>query len=244
MKNFQLCLIFIIILFSCNKEENQFAFPIVLISTDFKVVSDVRLFTFKGEIKDTSIINKYLSVCDSSVFSINKNLTIPVANRDSIIYLTTDTLLFSKKWSESYNKLDKRIQKRNDGYLYFYKKDTTYLVKEKSFFPSNNDEIDKIIYNLGIYKPVCAIQDLPEKFGYAYVVKYLGAYIAKGSYSKLEFPFLSYRFTRGVIGFPGIFYSRSAQLYNNKFDPNVISLMKDGDTLAIKESLVVYENIQ
>jgi hypothetical protein len=219
-------------------------FPLVLTSTNLKVVSDVRLFTFKGEIKDTAIINKYLSVCDSSVFPVNKDLSIPVANRDSLIYLTADTLLFSKKWYESHNKLDKRIQKRNDGFLYFYNKDTTYLVREKSFFPSNGDEIDKIIFSLGIYKPVCAIQDLPEKFGYTYVIKYLGAYVAKGSYSKLEFPFLSYRFTRGAIGFPGIFYGRSSTLYNNKFDPNVIGFMKEGDTLAIKESLFVYENIQ
>jgi len=243
MKNYYYCLIFITILFSCNKEENQLSFPIILVSTDFKVVSDVRLFTFKGEIKDTSVINKYLSVCDSSVFPINKDLSIPVTNRDSIIYLTADTILFSKIWTESYNKLDKRIQKRNDGYLYFYKKDTTYLVKEKG--DTDNAEIDNIIFNLGIYKPVKEIQDLPHNFGYTYMVKYLRAYIAKGSYSKLEFPYISYRFTRGIIGFPGgMFYSRSSQLYNNKFDPNVINLMKEGDTLAIKESLFVYENIK
>lgn len=243
MKNYYFCLVFIVVLFSCRKEENQLTFPIVLVSTEHRVVSDIRLFTSSGEIKDTLTIKKYLRGFDSSVFTPQKNILIPTDSRDTLIYTTSDTLLFSKSWPESRHRQDKRLQKPKDGYLYFYMTDTIYLVPIGDIIGNTYNYFDSIESNLGVYKTY--FREISDRLmGYSHIIKYLGAYLAKGSYDHLEFPVFSYRFTRGVIGFPGIYLSRGASFYNNKFNPKVVDYLISGDTLAIQESVFIYEKSQ
>ncbi|RYE27427.1 MAG: hypothetical protein EOP48_34465 [Sphingobacteriales bacterium] len=64
------------------------------------------------------------------------------------------------------------------------------------------------------------------------------AYVATGTTNRLEFPLLTYKITRRING---IFTGLALQNYNNIFDPTVLSLLQDGDTLAIQTAKRIYE---
>jgi hypothetical protein len=63
------------------------------------------------------------------------------------------------------------------------------------------------------------------------------AFIATGSIQQLEFPLLTYKLSRNT-NLSHVQVTRGN--YNNLFNLSVLSLLQDGDTLAIQTSKTVY----
>jgi hypothetical protein len=219
-------LFFLIISFGCEKEVPEiFSYPSILISREYKIMTEVKLFTKRGQINDKTVIGNYLNKVAPGIFYQNKDAFVPINKPDTLNYYSTDTVLFSIPgiWG-------KRVAKQEGSYLFFYMPDT--LIGFKSL--QQDSEFKSIINGIGIYKPY--YNDL-HFYGSIYQ-EVFNAFIARGNPNRLEFPQITYRITRR--GNNSYYAGYSSKNYNNVFDPNVLKLLQEGDTLAIQEAKIVY----
>ncbi len=218
------------ILIGCEKDEINYDFPITLISTEYRITSEMKLFTKTGQIMDNLIIDKYLASDSLGYFYSRIDTNLQLGAPDTIIYEYQDTVLFSEPglWG-------KRIPKNNGSYIYFYLTDTLIGFK---FTMQQNSEFKDIISQIGIHKPY--YEDFGPSTGFSPSSMYqrvFDAKIAIGSPNKLEFPLLTYRLSRTKDNYRA---GLGRTNYNNVFDSNVINLLESGDTLAIQEAKIIY----
>jgi hypothetical protein len=220
------------IIFGCEKDEINYNFPITLISTEYKIISELKLFTKTGQIMDNLIIDKYLASNRLGYFYSRIDTNLQLGAPDTIIYEYQDTVLFSEPglWG-------KRIPKNNGNYIYFYLTDT--LIGNKTM--QQESELKDIINQIGIQKPY--FEDYGPSTGLPPFTRFqrvFDAKIAKGSPNKLEFPLLTYLLSRTKDNYRTGFGIKN---YNNVFDSNVINLLESGDTLAIQEAKIIYTSL-
>jgi hypothetical protein len=222
----------LLILISCEKEAINYAFPITLISTEYQVTSELKLFTKSGQITDKLIIDNYLALDSQRYFYSCLDTVLILDHYDTLIYLYQDTVLFSEPglWG-------KRIPKKEGAYIYFYLTDT--LIGYKTIF--QNSELKDIFNQIGLHKPF--YEDFGPSIGYPHSRMFqreFNAKIAKGTPVSLEFPLLSYKLTRTNDYYRA---GSSRKNYNNIFDINVLNLLESSDTLAIQEAKIIYKAI-
>ncbi|MGZ5189420.1 MAG: hypothetical protein ACXWCZ_00290 [Flavisolibacter sp.] len=222
MKSFFISLGIIAIFISCRKDD----YSAHLISTKYEITSSPKVYTKHGQITDKTVIENYIKGWSSNYFFFNIDTSINY-RPDTLVFKTRDTLIFpylQDIWA-------KRLVKAGGGYLFYYMTDT--LLGHKRM----DNVLNSIVANIGILKPfykdACFWNNGSCISEWVY-----DAYVASGTTHGLEFPLLTYKITRSMNGFnTGL----AAQNYNNVFDPSVINLLQDGDTLAIQTSRRIYE---
>jgi hypothetical protein len=218
----------IAIFVSCSKDNN---FPAQLVSVKYQVTSSPKVYTRQGEVTGKTVVESYISSWAGNYFFFNTDTVISYPS-DTILFKTRDTLIIPHLqglWG-------KRVVKANGGYLYFYLSDT--LVGNKR----TDNVLNNIAANIGISKPfyMDACPWYVGTNGPACISeKVYDAYIATGTTNRLEFPMLTYKITRRTNN--GFSAGLALQNYNNVFDPSVLSLLQDGDTLAIQTARRIYE---
>ena len=218
-------LLFLIAAFGCEKETIEVVnYPAVLVAREYHVLTDVKLFTKTGQITDKAIISSYLKKDTQGYFYKNKDSHVPINKPDTVIYQSKDTVLFSSPGDWGI-----RVPKQVGDYIHFSMTDT--LAGFKSLMEEG--PLVKIIRQIGLFKPY--YEDIgPSNYGYQRV---FSAFVAKGNPRRLEFPELTYLVTRR---WDNTYNSVSMKNYNNVLDPDVVNLLRDGDTLAIQEAKIVY----
>ena len=183
------------------------------------------MYTKFGEIIDKAIIAKYVATSTENYFYLNTD-TIIKTPQDTITFKSGDTVLFSSNaiWGT-------RIAVQKGQYTYFYMTDTLLGYK-----PMPNP-LNYIGSEIGTFKPY--VKDACGVPGPCFFQDVYDAFIATGSRHRLEFPLLTYKITRGINSYhTGL----ARKNYNNIFDNYVLSLLQDGDTLAIQTSKKIYTN--
>ncbi len=217
------------LLFGCKKDEIDYNFPIVLISTEYKITSELKLYTKSGQITDDLVISNYLASDTFGMFYSRIDTTLEIIYADTVIYEYHDTVLFSDPglWG-------KRIPENTGDYIFFYLTDT--LIGFKS--THENSALQNVINQIGIHKPYYG--DYPPNFYPPSTIyqRVYNAKIAKGTPRRLEFPLLTYKLSRVRDNYRA---GEGRMNYNNVFDNNVINLLESGDTLAIQEAKIVYK---
>lgn len=227
MRSFFVSLVIAAVFISCRKNE---IFPNRLISTSYQVTSSPKVYTRQGEITDPAVIENYIKAWSGNYFFFNRDTAIHYPP-DTLVFKTRDTLIFPGypgPWG-------KRVVKPGGAYLFFYLPDTLLGYKRM------DNVLNTIAANIGVAKPfyqdACpwymGINGPPCTTEWVY-----DAYMATGATNRLEFPLLTYKITRRTNGFSA---GLALQNYNNVFDPSVLNLLQDGDTLAIQTARRVYE---
>ncbi len=222
-------LFLLLLVAGCEKEADVFfTYPATLVAREYKIVSQVQVFTNQGPITDASVISNYLKKDTTGFFYPVKDAYVPLKYQDTIVYQSKDTVLFNLPgdWG-------KRIVKRKGAYLYLYLPDT--LIG----YNSQMQDFKNVVNNLGVQKPYRQEVAVSSPYGSPYVEVY-DALIAKGDPNELEFPRINYLITRKrKSSSSGLRVSN----YNNVFDPKVIKWLEAGDTLAIQEGKTIYKKL-
>ena len=213
------------ILISCKKNG---AYPAQLVATKYELTSLPKVYCKFGEVTDKSIVENYVKSWAGSYFSFNIDTTIQFPP-DTIVFEERDRVVFPAG-----SLVDKRVVRSIGQYLFFYMSDTITLLKRP----------DNVLYaitdKIGIVKPFRK-DACPYYIGANGSCNYeqvYDAYIATGSSSRLEFPMMAYKITRRQTGYAtGV----ASSAYNNVFDPTVLNLLQDGDTIAIQNARRTYE---
>ena len=91
LRIFSACLLLIsacLFLFSgCNREAVGPDYPITYVSGEYRIVTDVRLFSYEGEVMERDIIDKYLEQLDTWVFHRTGDTVMPPRFNNTIVYL-------------------------------------------------------------------------------------------------------------------------------------------------------------
>ena len=222
MKSFFFCLVIIAICISCRKDED---FSARLISTKYEITSSPKVYTKNGLVTDKTVVENYLKGWAGNYFFLNVDTTVNYPP-DTLVYKSRDTLIFppSGIWG-------KRVVKPGNGYLFFYMTDTLQGYKRM------DNVLNSIVSKIGIVKPFYK-ESCPWYLGSPCMNEWVyDAYIATGNTNRLEFPLLTYKITRTTSN-TGTGLAR--QNYNNVFDPSVLNLLEDGDTLAIQTAKRIY----
>lgn len=210
---------------SCKKNST---YPAQLVATKYELTSLPKVYCKYGEVTNKSIVENYINSWVGNYFSFNLDTVIWV-RPDTILFETRDRAVFAggSFW-------DRRIVKSTGQYLFFYMTDTL------TGFKRPDNVLYPITDKIGIVKPF-RIDACPYYPGTNCIYeKVYDAYIATGSTNRLEFPLLAYKITRSQTGFAtGV----ASSAYNNVFDPSVLNLLQDGDTLAIQNARRIYERI-
>lgn len=175
-KLFYLCLL--VTVFGCEKETNDIInYPSILVANEYQVLSDVKLFTRKGQITDNTVINSYLAKDTSGIFYQNKTSYFSKPKTDTLLYQTRDTVIFSLpgEWG-------KRLPKQVGDYIYFCMPDT--LIGFKTL--QQEGPFNEIIRQIGLFKPY--YEEVAIGSNYQRV---FDAFVAKGNAEKLEFPYIT-----------------------------------------------------
>jgi hypothetical protein len=230
----------LVVLFSivgCEKEDSQeLSYPYSLVLKDYKLTSEVKLFSKFGEIKNKFVIQHYFAQDKyrNHYFYSNVDTIFKLEYADTLTYKSPDTLLFPEPglWG-------KRIFKKVDDYMFFYLTDTLNGAMGSGV---RNIDFENVIQNICLYKFYLKNTAFPSYNGGISASRVYDARIAKGTPYRLEFPSLSYTVTHRPLGRS---YASSAGYsnINNIFDSNVLKLLKDGDTLAVQTSLKTYVKI-
>lgn len=226
MKKSLLIITIILVLFSCNKGDGFLRYPVQLISTEYQSISYPKVYTKYGEITDRTIIEGYIKAWSGQYFYFNTD-TVITYPPDAITFKTSDTAIFSSQPGD----WGKRVVKKNGGYFYFYMKDTLQGFKRM------DNLLNIITSKIGTVKPYYK-DSCPVFMGTSCMYEWIyDAHIATGTMERLEFPLLTYKITRTSSGSST---GLARQHYNNVFDPSVLSLLQDGDTLAIQTAKMIY----
>lgn len=238
MKNLFFLFIISSVLFACGSDDTPeaepvFDYPVTLRATGYEIKSKIRMYTPNGEVKNQAFINDYVNrppvpetmPADNTLFYIDTNTLVDVSKFGLLNYTHKDTILFDDP--EPWNK---RIVKKENGYNYFYMRDTLTTLSQQG----SNEHLNTIMDNIGTYKPYRKPFMLG---GEPLYWRYYDARIAKGNPNKLEFPNLIYKIsTKNNSGYS---YT-STKHYNNIFDPSVLNLLQPGDTLLVQEVNIIY----
>jgi hypothetical protein len=214
---------FLSLLISCTKEHQQ-QYPFMLISSRYQVTGYPKVYTRLGEITNRAVADAYLQQPNGNYFYLTADTTINIAS-DTITYLSSDTVLFPhlpREWGT-------RIPKEQGELIYFYMTDTL------PGFKTTESRLSAIEKEISIFKPYKS--DCFTTTGICIYQEVYDAFIATGSMQQLEFPLLTYKLTRNT----NRSHEETARWnYNNLFNISVLSLLQDGDTLAIQTSKRVY----
>ena len=214
---------------ACQNDDGEpvYTYPSTLELTDVKLTSGVKLYSKHGLITNQNAINKWRERTGFDFFRWDDYASAEFNYTGQVTFQDTDTL--TTPLSAPYDKL---VIREQDEYKTFYWRDTMY------YQSSPLQTFNTILDNLGALKVYRQhVQSPVSQYGADFIYRGL---IAKGTPEELTFPHISYAITRR---FPGsdIYAFYSEQFYNNAFDPAVISLLQDGDTLAIQEARAVYK---
>lgn len=213
--------------FACSDNDaNQFTdtYPSTLVSTNYKITGGVKLYSKYGLITNQSAINNWRNNDDTGYFYWDHYDTVSWGLGLQVTLLDRDTILYNEGFAN-----EKRIIREEQGYKFFYRKDTISLMFQ-------NSRLSEMAFNIGISKPyhrTVEAPGLPNR-----ITSFSDALIAKGNTKILKFPILAFKIT-GSPALGGSFYGE--KYTRNAFDKNFINLMQDGDTLAIQESVLTFE---
>ncbi|MBF4514857.1 hypothetical protein IRZ71_00785 [Flavobacterium sp. ANB] len=211
-----------------DDDEEVFNYPSTLKLTQYEILENVRVFTKNGEVKNENLINKFITGggFEPSIFEL-KGQSSSFEKGDIINYKTKDSVEF--EWGNSKQKLTvKDVGKE----VYFYPKDTL------TYYYANQGTLDTFFYQMGNYKPYYKKIDMPGNFPDV-AVKYYAAIVASGNPNKLTINSMTYKLIRSSN--TQIFGSSQRFVLNNGFDKNVLSLLNQGDTIAVQNTKMVYE---
>ncbi len=123
---------------------------------------------------------------------------------------------------QTYELWKKRIPRREGGYIFYYMPDTLVGIP----FVPQILEFKDIVHIIGVFKPYYKEQfRLPAPGVWTYYDIY-EAFVSWKNGQDLVFPSMSFVVSRWD--------------YNNDFDPDVISLLRETDTLAIEQYETVF----
>jgi hypothetical protein len=191
------------LLIACKKKETV-TFPVTVYLTGMVKTSDVRLFTNRTEIKDTTVINHYIA--GSQFFnlptdSLNPSYHITFESEDTAVFFGT-----SYKFSVS----------KSSGLIVFYSKPTTVLIDP-------TDRLSVLADTLLKYKN----KKIPVPQG-TNLMKYLTkeVRVAHGDYIELDLSLITFR----IVSYGGYL----SEMLENELYEGAMSAFWSNDTVAVQ----------
>ena len=216
---------------ACRKSDMQSGYTGLYISKQYKILSSPKMYTKNGEVADRASINQYLNALPAGSVPFFRNIdTVIYPGNDSIRFTTPDSAAI-----KGFSRWDKRVVKPQGDYVYLYPLDTL-----RSLANSNTSPFDEAVSKIGIYKPYYKL----TCFGYgtACISSSYEAAIAQWQSGKLSLPLMNYSLIHGESN--SIFYGTGRSGYNNVFDPSVITVLKDRDTLLVQSFELLFEKVR
>jgi len=214
----------VLIFFCACKKNDPIVYPQNLKVVGFQNVKEPRLFAKQGEIKDSKIVKRFVSVYDKSgYFSASKTYDYP---SDFITFVSADSVEVSLTEFP-----DRLAVERKDGYLFLLPKDSmTYIGDSFTDFLA-----------IGKMKPGYKTYLIPMSSGYSKFVKARIPYICSGNEQELVFPFLNaLKLVKENSSYKGSVISD----INNTFDESYVKTLGVSDTLLIQEYELLFKNSQ
>jgi len=215
----------IILIFSCKKDEafKQLTYPSVYHKSGIKLAGDLMVFSTAGEIKDPSIIDRFLP--DSSIYS---NLADQIGNNpgvmDSIKFSDAQHSIVNETYSQYHCTVDQE------------KKELILTRTDTSAGSIYNDQFTRsIMYNIGQVKPEVYSEYLLSSTRGDYIFGYTGKekYVLQESSGQLVAPeiiFIQHHL-------PGYYNGRA----NNILQSDFYKSIPTGDTVSIQGYFLLYE---
>lgn len=223
MKIVYLFAIVLFLLVACEKDDRNdviFSYPSKYHSTYLKSVSNVRLFTQKGEITDKQVIEKYLSKHGRDYLSLGERKSIEPS--DTVRILSENIAEIS--WS---GYAVEYIFKQKGRELQFIDKDTSIVT---GYFYFNKLHRALLKWQ-PVYEKQTVLPSASGKTSYAEVVEVIRA---KTVNDLLEFPFMQYIKTWNNN-------SISTVTVGNWYSESGYQYLDSGDTLSLQEFVRVFE---
>ena len=216
----------IILIFSCKKDEpfKQLTYPSVYYKSGIKIAGDLMVFSTAGEIKDPSIINRFLA-SDSFIYSSSAD---QIGNHpgvmDSIKLSDAQHAIVKESYSQ-YNCIVDQEKKE----LILTRADTS----DGSSYPEQFTY--SIMYNIGQVKPEVYSEYLISSTRGNYLFGYTGKekYVLQESNGQLVAPeiiFIQHHL-------PGYYNGRANNIFQNDFYKSIPT----GDTVSIQGYFLLYE---
>lgn len=200
-----------LVITSCKKNnEKPVTYPLNFYAERIEIVSETRMFTQDGEIKDAQKIAEFTASMDD-YFKAENNI-----DNKGELYVT---FLSKEKAIFEGNNYEFEVSQNGDQHLF-----TSEL---KTIIPPkvNDSFIDYILkYQSVVTDGTGSGLTLREmKVGY-------------GNYQEIRFPVLVYATTQGI---EGQFIHKTKMITNNEFNESVISQLRANETLAVKTYMVI-----
>ena len=217
-----ICILFI----SCKKDEDiQFTYSSIYHKTEIKAVWGVRVFSSHGEIKDHSVIRRIVRyILPASPIEIEV-VTNP-GILDSVMFIDAQQAILNHGFFDWHCVIS--MQSR---YLLLTTNDTIQA------FTSNDELSQTVGYQLGQFKPEIFLEYLVTSTGGRYLFGYKARtrYVFTQAKNKLSAPIIFYK------------HYRNSQFYEGGYINNILQKdfyknLSPGDTVALQEMAIQYEN--
>ncbi|RZJ52768.1 MAG: hypothetical protein EOO44_10755 [Flavobacterium sp.] len=234
MNKTYLVFFFALFIVGCNNDDKdvkdeEITYPSTLELTQYEITENVRIFTKDGEVKDQKVINKFINEGFGHNIFQPKGYSSNFEKANVINYKSQDSAVFN--WGTFKEKL---AVKKVGNEIYFSPKDTV------TFF-TNEESLLSFIGQMGKYKPYYKFTFVPANPP-GHVVKRYSSFVASGNANKLTFNCMSYSV---ILQRNMMVYGMSENIiYNNGFDNNVLSQLRNGDTLALQNTKLIFEKIK
>jgi hypothetical protein len=220
-----LLLVFVVFLYSCEKEQNV-TYSGTYESKEMKIMT-IRMFTNGAEVTDNIKIQQFVEkMGNQQIFITNYDSIVNVENRLRVEFLSGNKSIF-----QYIEDTDERNVVAKGDKIYFELDEilTQYNQTTNPFWA-------KVIMNFPLYNKTSTIS---TSSGFVSKTEYKHCYYANGIDSYIEFPLLSYYYKHN---FDDVILSIEAQWnLNNEFNPNVINQLTLSDTLLVQEFKIVLE---
>ncbi|MFP9114999.1 hypothetical protein ACLI1A_13765 [Flavobacterium sp. RHBU_3] len=228
MKKFFLSAMAAIAFYSCNSDDDngsQDSYPSTLHLSSYSYTTGVKLYSKYGEVTDQQAINRWRDGYGETFFVWENYGEIPIDNAmiTEITFTHPDTI--TTNYVGPYRKL---VVREEHGYKFCYFVEPILDITQ--LYPLEN-----IYNNMGVFKYTSIYESLPSTD--QYVRKTEGGLVLKGNTNRLELSRLTYAVNRSDST---AWYYKIAGITDNAFDPEVINMLYDGDTIAIQEAKMVY----
>lgn len=227
---------------SCSKkEDNWSSYSGTYIFRNVEI-SQVRMFTKNGEIKDGNTIHHFVQSHKTyDYFILNTDSIINIAGESQIVFLANEK---ANLVNFSFDKDIRNVIYKNNM-IYFEAEDTLKIYH--SMYGPNPDNPNTFSYYHKIitYSPLYA-DTLPKPVSLYYwgLIKLKQCNYAigsqthgKGSYSEIKYPLLSYSFIRHTTS---VRVGEGIKNSNNFFKENSLKDLAENDTVVIQQLQVIF----
>ncbi len=218
-----LLLVFVVFLYSCEKEQDV-TYSGTYESKEMKIMS-IRMFTNGAEVTDNTKIQQFVEkMGNQQIFITNYDSIVNVENRVRVEFFSENKSIF-----QYIEDTDERNVVTKGDKIYF-ELDEIYT----QFNQTANPFITKVIKNFPLYNKTTSVS---TSSGFVSKTEYKHCYYANSIDSYIEFPLLNYYYKHN---FDDVIVSIEALWnLNNEFNSNVMNELTLNDTLVVQEFKIV-----